>query len=39
MYDWSLGPPFGLAFSQLRVGQLYVKSPDIGVDFNDIPVP
>ena len=24
------GFPFGLAFGQLRVGQLYVKSPDIG---------
>src|SRR5215213_6781952 len=33
------GLPFGLAFSQLRVGQLYVKSPDIGIDFNDIAVP
>ncbi len=33
------GLPFGLAFSQLRVGQLYVKSPDIGVDFDDIAVP
>src|SRR5260221_96936 len=31
--------PFGLAFRQLRVGQLYVKCPDIGVDFDDVAVP
>src|ERR1700680_3674670 len=33
------GLPFGSALSQLRLGQLYVKSPDIGVDFDDIAVP
>src|ERR1700677_4612591 len=30
--------PFGLTFGQLRVVQLYVKSPDLGVDFDDIAV-
>src|SRR4030081_711016 len=30
--------PFGLALSQLRVGQLYVKCPDDSVDFDDIAV-
>jgi hypothetical protein len=31
--------PFGLTLSELRVGQLYVKCPDIGVDLDDIAVP
>jgi hypothetical protein len=31
--------PFGFAVSELRVGQLYVKSPDDRVDLNDIAVP
>src|SRR5882762_1854806 len=30
--------PFGLAFIELGVGQLYVKSPDDRVDFDDIAV-
>src|SRR5258705_5748491 len=30
--------PFGFALSQLRIGQLYVKCPDVGVDFDDIAV-
>src|ERR1700716_2783117 len=30
--------PFGLAFRELRVGQLYVKSPDVSVDFDDVTV-
>src|SRR4030081_114569 len=30
--------PFGLALSQLRVGQLYVNGPDASVDFDDIAV-
>src|SRR5580698_11517732 len=29
------GLPFGLTFGQLRVGQLYVKSPDFSVDLDD----
>src|SRR5258708_12335139 len=32
------GLPFGLALGQLRLGQLYVKSPDDGVDFDGIPI-
>src|SRR5216683_5903708 len=30
--------PFGFALGQLRVGQLYVKCPDVSVDFDDIAV-
>src|ERR1700689_5211418 len=30
--------PFGLAFGQFGVGQLYVKSPGHGVDFDDVTV-
>src|SRR5260370_19986338 len=30
--------PFGFAFGQLRVGQLYVKCPGVSVDFDDIAV-
>src|SRR5258708_16952310 len=32
------GLRFGLALGQLRLGQLYVKSPDDGVDFDGIPI-
>src|ERR1700722_16201654 len=31
--------PFGLAFGKLRVGQFYVKCPDVGVDLDQIAVP
>src|SRR3954454_13269282 len=31
--------PFGSTFREFSVGQLYVKSPDDRVDFNDIAVP
>src|SRR3954452_14942585 len=30
--------PFSLAFQELRVGQLYVKSPDVSIDFDDVTV-
>src|SRR5258705_9037368 len=30
--------PFGSALSQLRIGQLYVKCPDVGVDLDDVAV-
>src|SRR6202000_1086140 len=32
------GLPFGLTFGQLRVGQLYVKSPDHRVDLDAVAV-
>src|SRR6478609_878949 len=32
------GLPFGLTFSELGVGQLYVKSPDVGVDLDDVTI-
>src|ERR1700722_11858054 len=31
-------PPFGLALGQFRLGQLYVKCPDGGVDLDDVTV-
>src|SRR4051812_22015790 len=30
--------PFGLAFRELRIGQLYVKCAYVGVDFDDVTV-
>src|SRR6202795_533731 len=32
------GLPFGLTFGEFFVGQFYVKSPDIGVDLDDVAV-
>ena len=32
------GLPFGSPFSELGVGQLYVKSSDIGVDLDDVTI-
>src|SRR5882724_11585615 len=32
------GPPFGFTFSEFGAGQLYVKSPDVGVNFDDVTI-
>src|SRR5438309_2894432 len=32
------GLPFGSPFRELRVGQLYVKSSDVGVDLDDVTI-